>query len=169
MSDAHEEGFRMLTEGKIKEFNRWRMMMKNLTVKLDFSGKDFSGKDMSYAYLNGLVAERANFAHANLTGTNLVQASLKGSDFQGANLTKTLLLYAEMKEVRLTSANLTKTNMMWANLQNADFTGSKMLQTVFVEANLQNATLAGIDKAGAYIKYAKLEGTSWFDNVTVQH
>ena len=168
MSGAPDEGFRMLSEGKIKEFNRWRMK-KNLTLKLDFSDKDFSGKDMSYAYLNGLVAERANFVHANLTGTNLVQASLNGCDFQGANLTQTLLLYAEMKEVRLTNTNLTKTNMMWANLQNADFTGSKMLQTVFVEANLQNGKVAGIDKAGAYIKYAKLEGTSWFDNVSAHH
>ena len=169
MSNAQEEGFRLLTEGKIKEFNKWRMMMKNLTVKLDFSGRDFSGKDVSCAFLNGLIADRANFVHANLTGTNLVQASLNGTDFQGANLTETLLMYAEMKEVRLANANLTKTNMMWTNLKNADFTGSKMLQTVFVEANLQNARVAGIDKAGAYIKYAKLEGTSWFEHAATQH
>jgi uncharacterized protein YjbI with pentapeptide repeats len=44
-----------------------------------------------------------------------------------------------------------------------------MLQTIFVEANLQNAKVAGIDKAGAYIKYAKLEGTSWFEQIARQH
>ena len=169
MSEAQEEGFRMLSEGKIKEFNRWRMMTKNLTIKLNFSSRDFSGKDLSHAYLNGLVAERANFVHANLTGTNLVQASLNSTDFQGANFTKALLMYAEMKEVGLTNTNLTNTNMMWANLQNADFTGSKMLQTIFVEANLQNARVAGIDPAGAYIKYAKLEGTSWVQNGSAHH
>jgi uncharacterized protein YjbI with pentapeptide repeats len=57
---------------------------------------------------------------------------------------------------------------MWANLQDVDLTGSKMLQTIFVEANLQNAKVAGIDKAGAYIKYAKLQGTSWFEQIARQ-
>jgi uncharacterized protein YjbI with pentapeptide repeats len=52
---------------------------------------------------------------------------------------------------------------MWANLQDADLTEAKMMQTIFVEANLQRAKVAIIDKAGAYIKYAKLEGTPWFE------
>jgi uncharacterized protein YjbI with pentapeptide repeats len=58
---------------------------------------------------------------------------------------------------------------MWAELQDADLTGSKMLQTIFVEAYLQRAKLAGIDKNEAYIKYAKLEGTTWFEQVVGQH
>jgi uncharacterized protein YjbI with pentapeptide repeats len=78
-------------------------------------------------------------------------------------------MYAEMKEARLSNTSLIKTNLMWANLQDADLTGSKMMQTIFVEANLQNAKVAGIDKAGAYIKYAKLEGTSWFEQIARQH
>ncbi|MDQ3872976.1 MAG: pentapeptide repeat-containing protein [Thermoproteota archaeon] len=165
MSSAQEEGFRLLIEGKINDFNAWRMMSKNLTVKFDFSDRDFSGKDLSGAFLNGLIGDRANFAHATLIGTNLVQASLNGAQFQEANLTETLLMYAEMKGARLANANLTKTNMMWANLQDADLTGSKLSKTVFVEANLQNAKVSTNDKAGAYIRYAKLEGTSWFEQV----
>jgi uncharacterized protein YjbI with pentapeptide repeats len=58
---------------------------------------------------------------------------------------------------------------MWANLQNADLTGSRMSQTVFVEANLQNAKVTGADKAGAYLKYAKLDGTAWFEQVAGKH
>ena len=169
MSSAQEEGFKLLTEGKIQEFNLWRMMAKNLRVKLDFSDRDFSGKDISRAFLNVVIADRANFAIVNLTRANLVQASLNCTDFQSANLSETLLMYAEMKEARLTNTSLIKTNLMWANLQDADLTGSKMMQTIFVEANLQNAKVAGIDKAGAYIKYAKLEGTSWFEQIARQH
>jgi uncharacterized protein YjbI with pentapeptide repeats len=52
---------------------------------------------------------------------------------------------------------------MWANLQGADFSQSKLSKTVMVEANLQNAKLDGADKAGAYAKYAKLDGTPWFE------
>jgi uncharacterized protein YjbI with pentapeptide repeats len=58
---------------------------------------------------------------------------------------------------------------MWANLQDADLTGSKMLQTIFVESNLQRAKVTGIDKTGAYVKYAKLEGTSWIEQIAGQH
>jgi uncharacterized protein YjbI with pentapeptide repeats len=74
-------------------------------------------------------------------------------------------MYAEMKEARLTNTNLIKTNLMFANLQDADLTGSKVLQTIFVEANLQNAKVAGVDKPRAYVKYAKLQGTSWFEQI----
>lgn len=161
VSGAHEEGFKLLTEDKVQEFNSWRM--RNLTVKLDFAGRNFSSKNISGAYLNGVIADKANFAHANLTGTNLVQATLNGASFEGADLTEALLMYTEMKDARLVGANLTKTNLMWANLQGADFTGSKMFQTVMVEANAQNAKVTGIDKAGAYLKYAILEGTAWFE------
>ena len=101
MSSAQEEGFKLLTEGRIQEFNSWRMMAKNLRVKLDFSNRDFSGKDMSRAFLNGVIADRASFANADLTRSNLVQASLNGTDFQGANLNETLLMYAEMKKLVL--------------------------------------------------------------------
>ena len=116
-----------------------------------------------------MTADRANFVNVNLTRSNLVQASLNGANFQGANLSETLLMYAEMKEARLTNTNLIKTNLMWANLQDADLTGSKMMQTIFVESNLQRAKVTGIDKAGAYVKYAKLEGTSWFEQIAGQH
>src|SRR5688572_30907746 len=79
-----EEGFKLLVEGKVRDFNSWRM--KNLTLKPDFTGKDLSGKNISGAYLNGVVADRANFARANLAGANFVQASLNGANFEGADL-----------------------------------------------------------------------------------
>ena len=119
-----EEGFRLLTEGRVKDFNNWRM--KNLTVRPDFTGKDLSGKNIPCAYLNGVIADRANFARANLAGTNFVQASLNAANFEGADLTEALLMYTEMKEARPDSRHLAKANMMWANLQGADLTGSRM-------------------------------------------
>ena len=44
-----EDGFRLLSEGRVQDFNSWRM--SNLTVKLDFAGKDLSVKNISGAYL----------------------------------------------------------------------------------------------------------------------
>jgi len=58
---------------------------------------------------------------------------------------------------------------MWANLQNSDLTGSKVSQTIFVEANLKNAKVTGVNKAGAYLKYARLDGTEWFEQIAEKH
>jgi uncharacterized protein YjbI with pentapeptide repeats len=44
-----------------------------------------------------------------------------------------------------------------------------MSQTVLVEANLQNARVTSVDKAGTYLKYAKLDGTAWFEQVAEKH
>jgi uncharacterized protein YjbI with pentapeptide repeats len=46
-------------------------------------------------------------------------------------------------------------------MQNSDLTDCKIFQTVLVEANMQNAKVSGANKEGAYLKYAKLEGTAW--------
>ena len=74
-----------------------------------------------------------------------------------------------MKEARVAGANLTNTNFMWANLQGADLISSRMHKTIFVEANLQNAKVTGADKAGAFLKYAKLDGMKWFEQVAEKH
>jgi uncharacterized protein YjbI with pentapeptide repeats len=52
---------------------------------------------------------------------------------------------------------------MWANMQKSDLTGSKLSNTIFVDANMTDVKIANADKKGAYLKYAKLEGTPWQD------
>ncbi|MDQ3839040.1 MAG: pentapeptide repeat-containing protein, partial [Thermoproteota archaeon] len=66
-----------------------------------------------------------------------------------------------MKECNLANADLTKANMMWANLQGSNLTGCIVSKTIFVEANLTNAKTENVDKSLVYLKYAKLQGTSW--------
>jgi uncharacterized protein YjbI with pentapeptide repeats len=50
---------------------------------------------------------------------------------------------------------------MWANLQNSDLSNSNITNTIFIEANLQHSILNDLNKNNAYIKYAKIESTSW--------
>jgi uncharacterized protein YjbI with pentapeptide repeats len=154
-----EEAVRLLTISDIGEFNRWRI--KNFNVKLVIDGIDFSGKDISAAYLNGVSCVSAKFTHCNLSKVNLVQADLSNVNFEGANLTDGLLMYAEMKECNLLNTNLTGTNLMWANLQNSNMSGCTLSKTIFVYANLTNVRLDNVDQNGAYLKYAKLNGTTW--------
>ncbi len=154
-----EEAVRLLTISNIVEFNRWRM--KNFNAKLVIDGIDLSGKDVSTAYLNGVSCIGAKFTHCNLSKVNLVQADLSNVNFEGANLTDGVLMYAEMKECNLLDSNLTRTNLMWANLENSNMSGCILSKTILVYANLKNARLDNVDQNGAYLKYAKLNGTTW--------
>jgi uncharacterized protein YjbI with pentapeptide repeats len=36
-----------------------------------------------------------------------------------------------------------------------------MSKTVLVEADMKNAKIIGVDRNGAYLKYAKLQETAW--------
>lgn len=160
-NSSQDEGISLLLDEKIHDFNCWRMDMKNLKEKIDISGRDFSGRNLSRAYLNGVSCIETNFSHSDLSKVNFAQSNLNRVNFEGANLTETICMYAEMLDCNLMNCNLTKTNLMWANLQNSNLTNCKMFKTILVEATLKNAKLPTIDKKGAYLKYAKLEGTSW--------
>jgi hypothetical protein len=37
----------------------------------------------------------------------------------------------------------------------------RLIARIFVEADLRNANTEGLDKKNAYLKYAKLKGTTW--------
>jgi uncharacterized protein YjbI with pentapeptide repeats len=70
-------------------------------------------------------------------------------------------MYAEMPECNLADSDICGANFMWANMQKSDLTGSKLSNTIFVNANMTDVKITNVDKKGAYLKYAKLEGTPW--------
>jgi uncharacterized protein YjbI with pentapeptide repeats len=147
-----------LLESSVKDFNEWRM--KNLTAKVDISGRNFSSANLEGAFLNGVLANGTNFSGANLAKVNLVQAELNAANFNNANLNGALLMYSELKSASFVNSDLTSANLMWVNATAADFSSCKMSRTILVEALLQNAKLPP-DPGAAFLKYSKLEGTSW--------
>jgi len=66
-----------------------------------------------------------------------------------------------MSECNLADCDVRRANFMWANMQKCDLTGCKLSNTIFVDANMTDMKIANVDKEGAYLKYAKLEGTAW--------
>lgn len=159
-SASIDEGLNLLRNGRNREFNRWRM--SNLTLKLDFSGMNLSKAQLQGTYLNGVVAGNADFSGSNLAEANLVQAKLDGANFSGSNLSRTLLMYAEIKGCNFTNCDLSGTNMMWAHADGANFIGARFSKTILVEASIQNAKV-GEGKSDSFLKYAKTDGTRWFD------
>ena len=119
MSDPkQDEGLIMLLEEQVDEFNQWRM--KNLTLKLDYTGADFSNKDMSNAYLNGINFTECNFSNSIVNGTNFVQANLTNTDFESSDMSGALIMYSVLKDSNLVKSQLTNTNFMWSDLEGAD-------------------------------------------------
>ena len=161
MSDLKqdEEGLTLLLEENVNEFNEWRL--KNLTLKLDFTETDFSNKDISKAYLNGITFTDCNFTNSIVMGTNFVQSNLTRTNFESSDMSEALIMYATVRDSNISKSQLSNTNFMWSDLQNSDFRQSNMYKTIFVEADLRNANTEGLDKNNAYLKYAKLKGTSW--------
>jgi uncharacterized protein YjbI with pentapeptide repeats len=159
MNNLNEEGMELLHAEKIKEFNTFRM--KNLTFKPNLSNQDLAGKNLSFAFLNGALCINTNFSNCILKKANLVQAELNKANFDNSDLTSALFMYAEMKECKLRNCNMYRSNFMWANLQNSDLSNSNITNTIFIEANLQHSILNDLNKNNAYIKYAKMESTSW--------
>jgi uncharacterized protein YjbI with pentapeptide repeats len=159
MNNLHEEGMKLLQAEKIREFNTFRM--KNLIFKPNLSNQDLAGKNLSFAFLNGALCINTIFSNCILKKANLVQAELNKANFDNSDLTSALFMYAEMKECKLRNCNMYRSNFMWANLQNSDLSNSNITNAIFIEANLQHSILNNLNKNNAYIKYAKIESTSW--------
>ena len=94
-------------------------------------------------------------------GTNFVQSNLSKTTFEGSDMSDALIMYATVRDSNIVKSQLSNTNFMWSDLQNSDFRESIMYKTIFVEADLRNANTEGLDKNDAYLKYAKLKGTTW--------
>ncbi len=73
----------------------------------DLRGANLSGSDLSDASLSGANLSEARLKGANLTGANLSTAYLRNADLSGANLTGAFLDKANLNGANLTGANLT--------------------------------------------------------------
>lgn len=71
--------------------------------------------------LANTVLIKADFRHANLTGTNLAHANLTEANLSNANLTDVDLTGANLTDANLKGANLTRTNFNEANLTRTQF------------------------------------------------
>lgn len=84
---------------------------------------------------------KKNFSRADLSGTEIFDASLEGFEFVGADLSNCDLTHCNLK-----GADFTKAKLVNSRLWNADLTG----------ANLTEADLTGSDLSNACLHKAKL-------------
>ena len=94
----------------------------------------------------GIFYGYSTFAGANLTGADLIGASLPS--LAGANLTRADLIGANLNTDNVSSADLTGANLAGALLTNANFTGAVFTNATLTNANLDGANFSGATLAG---------------------
>jgi len=98
--------------------------------------------------LSAIKDGKKNFSRADLSGAEIFDANLEGSEFVGADLSNCDLTHCSLK-----GSDLTKAKLINSRLWNTDLTG----------ANLTEADLTGSDLANACLFNAKLWHTDFKD------
>jgi hypothetical protein len=96
---------------------------------------DLSGAELSEFFLFG-----SNLSHANLYGCHLFKANLLGANLKNADLRHADLRDADLIGANLSRANLGRANLNWANLSKA-----KLIETTLNQADLSHANLNKTD------------------------
>jgi uncharacterized protein YjbI with pentapeptide repeats len=112
----------------------------------------FKGADMTKA----CAASEACFAGADLRGTLLNQAGLRGSDFSGANFEGARLEMADLSECNLKEANFYRAFARQARFEKSDLEGANMVSINLLEGSLQKARLVTTDLRGANLYGAEV-------------
>jgi uncharacterized protein YjbI with pentapeptide repeats len=95
----------------------------------------------------GATGRKADFAEANVPGTDLINVNLRYADLQGANLKGADLLLADLRDSCLVRTNLEEACLVGANLEGANLEGATLdgamglLPRQLAGANLHDASL----------------------------
>lgn len=125
-----------------------------------------STPDLSGANLNGTILVEADLRGVDLSGARLIKADLSRSDLRGANLSKANLIEANVAGADFRGANLSGADFKNANLtaaifHDADLSEARLLTSSVSEANLSGANLSGADLTGADLIGRDLSGANF--------
>ena len=120
MNDEH---YRILTEGGVEEWNRWREENPGVTPDLyraQFTRMDLTEANLKNAFLDGADLTGANLANADLSKSTLRNANLTWCTLYKANLTKCTLFNTFINDVELTATNFSNSAFRMTNLIDLD-------------------------------------------------
>jgi len=125
----------------------------------DLTEKNLSGANLIRASLSGADLRGMNLHMAQLTRAKLSEANLAGAELGGADLRKADLREANLGESILYKANLEEADLTGARLRNADLRGANLQGADLTDADFGTADLSAADLRGANLRGAKLMGT----------
>ena len=136
---------------------------KNLTGAIlrgvDLSEHDLTGTNLIDATLSDAKFSSTNLKGKDLSGAKLRAVDLSGHDLTGANLSDTFLYRADLSEIDLRTVTFTN-----ADFTHTDLSGSKLPDSLLVNNNLDYAILNNINFAGkdlseSSFKHISLDGS----------
>jgi uncharacterized protein YjbI with pentapeptide repeats len=110
---------------------------------LSIEGVDLSEAIMVNANLTGAYIPRANFSHADLRHSRLLNTHFFGTDLRSAQLQDANLDGADLTAANLAGADFSRANLgavnFWgANLKGADFTDAHLMYTILADVDLRD-------------------------------
>lgn len=124
------------------------------------SGQDLRNADLHGTNLSGRNLSGSDLRGANLSGTNLSGANLSGSDLRGANLSGARVTGANLDGANLSGTNLSNTNLAGANLDGVDLRAATLSGAMLEGTNLDGADLSSTNLTQSNLTGANLDGAN---------
>ena len=147
---ANQKHLDILKQG-VDVWNRWRKehpdivpdlsysdLKREFLIEVDPDGKDFTSADFSTVNLSG-----ADLSEAFLYGSNFMKADLGRAKLREADLRYTKLIEANFSGADLTDSSLGSADLSRANLSGALLHGTNLGRAILLEANFTQAYLYG--------------------------
>ena len=117
----------------------------------DLTGTDLTDATLVWANLTWAALPGATLTRANLSAADLTGATLATANLRGIILTKATLVWAD-----LFNGDLTEATLDWADLTQAILTRATLTRATLVGATLNSADLTGTDLTGTDLTGATL-------------
>ena len=144
-------------------WNDWRGA--NPAIRPDLREANLNGTNLAGALLRGADLGKADLNRANLSDAILGGCDFSGADLGGANLSRAnldraILRDANLSRVNFTDASLSTADLAEANLSLANFTGATLSDADLTGASLSGALLRGANLGQAVLGSANLSGAN---------
>jgi uncharacterized protein YjbI with pentapeptide repeats len=161
---ANDDHVALLKKG-VAAWNAWRVENRNTHPDpyLSETIADLSGSNLSRANLRGADLSLARLFWANLGGANLSRANLDSADLKGTYLSGADLSGASLHRTVFRDADLSGANLGGAHLNGADLNGADLSGANLSGANLYAADLLWANLSGAILSGADLSGAQLVD------
>lgn len=124
----------------------------------DLKEADLRGSHLSFANLRGANLETAWFHGAYLVRAEMEGAVLKGAFLPGARMAMANLRGSVLESAHLEGAHLAAANLLLGEMKGANLSAASLVAGQLSGANLTSAVLDGADLRGAYLIGASLVG-----------
>jgi len=145
---------------------------KNLTGAIlrgvDLSEHDLTGTNLIDATLSDAKFSSTNLKGKDLSGAKLRAVDLSEHDLTGANLSDTFLYRADLSEIDLRTVTLTNADFTYANLSGSKLPDSLLVNNNLDYAILNNINFAGKDLSESSFDVTKLDGSD-MQNTNLSH